>query len=202
MPSTVSLKKRRITLKKIAANSDFIKAFACLLFLVSSSSCNGTANRDSASASGADSMAVRIQGLEDREEIRYLLRNYGRFLDQRDFEAFSLLFAEKDGEWIGGMGKARGRQAIRKFMEEKIGGGTGEAAAPNYHLFMNDVIDLNGDKASATTKWMFVIRNETGLPQPLLLGHYEDRFIREEGQWKFLQRIVFSDIPKDDPLSR
>ena len=189
-------------MRKETENPFFLTGLILFLLFYCASSCSPPANNATSSFGTEDTLQARLHRLEDHEEIRYLLRNYGRFLDQRDFEAFSLLFAEEEGEWIGGMGKARGRQAIRKLMEEQIGGGTGEPTASNYHLFMNDMIDLNGDEASATTKWMFVIRSETGLPQPLLLGHYEDRFIREKGQWKFLQRIVFSDIPKDDPLSR
>ena len=47
------------------------------------------------------SLAARLQRLEDIEEIRTVLLNYGRFLDARDFAAYSRLFA-KDGEWVAG----------------------------------------------------------------------------------------------------
>src|SRR3970282_1300439 len=50
--------------------------------------------------------AARVQVLEDREEIRELLLAYGRALDSRDFIAFSELFAEDEGEWIGGLASA------------------------------------------------------------------------------------------------
>ena len=53
-------------------------------------------------------LEARLKTLEDREEIRQLLLDYGRFLDQRDFKSFSELFAKTDREWIGGMGKAKG----------------------------------------------------------------------------------------------
>jgi hypothetical protein len=148
-----------------------------------------------------ESLATRIQNLEDREEIRHLLIHYGRFLDQKDFASFSSLFAEKEGEWIGGMGKAKGAQAIRGLMEENIGGKNDKEALPNYHLFMNDIIHVEGNRADATTKWMFVAQGGKSGPQPYILGHYEDTFIRENGRWKFLKRIVFADIPTDKDLS-
>src|SRR5262249_29539302 len=50
---------------------------------------------------------ARLQRLEDIEEIRLLLLDYGRFLDARDLAAYSRLFA-KDGEWVGGFGSAKG----------------------------------------------------------------------------------------------
>ena len=139
---------------------------------------------------------ARLRGLEDREEIRRLLSDYGRFLDQRNFAAFSQLFAEKEGEWIGGMGKAKGPQAIRKLMEDSIGI---KSDGSNFHLFTNEIIDITGDRAAANTKWIFVIRGDANRPQPVYLGHYEDLLIKENGKWKFLRRVAYSDIPADNP---
>jgi hypothetical protein len=155
-----------------------------------------------AAAEKQESVASRLQRLEDREEIRQLLKDYGRFLDQRDFVSFSGLFAEKDGEWIGGMGKAKGPQAIQKLMENSIGKSAEKTAAPNFHLFTNEIININANQADATTKWIFVVQGENNRPQALLLGHYEDSMIRENGRWKFLRRIVHADIPPDDAISK
>ena len=169
-----------------------------LLFIPVFSACR-TGDRQPVSADTLDSMKSRLGCLKDREEIRRLLMNYGRFLDRRDFKSFALLFAENDGEWIGGMGKAKGQQAIRRLMEETIGTDTPEDAPGNFHLFMNDRIDLDGDSATASTKWVFMIQNAAGGPEPFYLGHYEDTMVRENGQWRFLRRVVYSDIPKDNP---
>ncbi len=155
------------------------------------------------SAEKKESIEARLKRMENREEIRQLLTDYGRYLDQRDWASFSQLFAEKDGEWIGGMGRAKGSQEVRKLMVDTIGSNKGTpAAGGNYHLFMNETIDVNGDTGKATTKWMFVVQNSSKQPQPFYLGHYEDTLIREQGRWKFLKRVVYSDIPADDPLSR
>ena len=155
-----------------------------------------------ASAQRRESLESRLQALEDREEIRQLLLDYGRFLDQRDFASFSRLFAEKGGEWIGGMGKAKGPQAIRKLMEDTIGGNTEKISMPNFHLFTNEIIHVSGNQANATTKWMFVVQGQANNPQPLYLGHYEDSLVRENGRWKFLRRTVHADIPSDNTLSK
>jgi hypothetical protein len=149
-----------------------------------------------------DSVENRLLRLEDREAILKLLTDYGRFLDQREFESFSRLFAEKDGEWDGGMGKAKSPKEIRKLMEDTIGKNTGNSGAPNFHIFTNETIQLNGDRANATTKWIFMVQGTEGRPQPFYLGHYEDTLIRENGRWKFLRRVVHSDIPSDAALSK
>jgi hypothetical protein len=143
---------------------------------------------------------LRLQQLEDRESIRQLLMEYGRTLDRRDFAAFSKLFAEKDGEWIGGMGKAKGPDAIRKLMETTIGTDASLKNA-NLHIFTNEIINLDGDRAKATTKWIFVITGEANRPQPVYLGHYEDDLVLENGNWKFLKRVVYADIPSDNAIA-
>src|SRR5271165_7249420 len=69
---------------------------------------------------GDKSLAARVQRLEDQEEIRMLLVDYGRSLDARDFVKYSSLFA-KDGEWSGGFGTAKGPAAIKAMMDKEIG---------------------------------------------------------------------------------
>ena len=137
----------------------------------------------------------RLQVLEDREQIRALLIEYGRTLDARDFKGFSGLFAKDIGEWNGGLGIAKGPEAIRKLMEETIGNNTEGINSPNFHIFNNEVIEVEGDKATAVSKWTFVISGDDGRPLWVYLGHYDDTLIREEGRWKFLQRRVSGDIP-------
>ena len=151
------------------------------------------------SAEKGESVEARLHRLEDREAIRKLLMDYGRFLDQRNFIAFSRLFSEQEGEWIGGLGSAKGSREILKLMENTIGKDAKGIPAPNCHLFSNEVISVDGDQAKALTKWTFVVSGEAGRPQPFYLGHYEDTFVREKGHWKFLRRTVYGDIPFDEP---
>lgn len=144
---------------------------------------------------GRTDVSNRLQRLEDREEIRTLLIKYGRTLDARDFKAFSKLFA-RDGEWNGGMGAARGPAAIQKLMEDTIGSNSGGGFGPrNFHLFDNEVIEVHGDRATAHSKWTFVMQGEDNRPQWVYLGHYNDILVREGGRWKFLQRKVTGAIP-------
>jgi hypothetical protein len=193
------VRKGGIVLKKYSLKYCVFTIFAISVLVLATAACSRTEQSEAISEINSNSTERRLQALEDREAIRRLLMNYGCFLDQRDFKSFALLFAENEGEWIGGMGKARGRQAIRRLMEESIGANIAEDAPGNFHLFMNDSIDLDGDRAAATTKWMFVVQNATGKPELFYLGHYEDALVREAGEWKFLRRVVYSDIPADNP---
>jgi 3-phenylpropionate/cinnamic acid dioxygenase small subunit len=149
-------------------------------------------------AADLDELAARVQQLEDREEIRELLLAYGRALDSRDFIAFSELFAEEEGEWIGGLGAAKGRQAIFDLMDKSIGHNRPRTGPPSYHVFSNEQITVDGDSASATTKWIFVMQNDETSPRWVYLGHYDDTFVRESGRWRFLKRQAFTDIPAQE----
>jgi hypothetical protein len=140
-------------------------------------------------------LARKVQRLEDMEEIRTVLVNYGRYLDAHDFGAYSRLFA-KDGEWVGGFGSVRGPAAIEEFMGKNIGspgkpGGT-------YHLLTNFLIDVHGDTASAWSRWGFVVPGADMKPSIAQGGHYEDTLVRENGHWKFSRREAFVDIPHAD----
>lgn len=137
----------------------------------------------------------RLAALEAREAIRELIHAYGRALDTRDFEAFAALFAEEEGTWIGGFGRATGREAIFALMDEAIGHADPPAQPTSHHLFANIRIEVDGATATGSTRWIFVVPSAEGDPQWLFLGHYEDRFVRADGSWYFLEREAFTDVP-------
>lgn len=143
------------------------------------------------------SLEARVQVLEDREAIRSLLLDYGRHLDNRDWQAFAALFAADGGTWNGGMGVARGRQDIVDMMVGTIGNdnqGTGGSGLSNLHLLGNEFIDVEGDNATALSKWVFIMTAATGGPDVVFVGHYADTLIRENGVWRFRERVVHGDI--------
>jgi uncharacterized protein (TIGR02246 family) len=146
-------------------------------------------------AADLESLEARLKTLEDREEIRELLLAYGRALDSRDFVAFADLFAEQEGEWVGGLGSAKGRKAIFELMDASIGHNAPRTGPGSFHVFSNEQIAVDGDSAAATTKWIFVMQGEGESPRWVYLGHYDDTFVRENGRWRFLRREAFTDIP-------
>jgi hypothetical protein len=139
-------------------------------------------------------LAERVQMLEDREAIRALILAYGAAHDGRDYRTFSELFA-REGEWIGGLGSAKGPEAIFELMDRTIGHDPQPDGSGTFHVLTNDQIVLNGDRASATTKWIYIVPSDDNEPRLVFLGHYDDEFIREDGTWKFLRREAPVDIP-------
>ena len=144
-------------------------------------------------AEGADTAEARLQRLEDIEAIRTLLVRYGRELDQRDFAAYGALFA-RDGSWRGGMGSATGPDAIAKMVAAGF-----ERMSPSLYTGSNHVmssfdIEVDGDTATAWSRWTWVVVGADGKPQPERAGRYEDTLVREGGEWKFESRQAFTEI--------
>jgi hypothetical protein len=79
-------------------------------------------------------------------------------------------------------------------MDESIGHNPQPEGSGTFHVMTNDQIRIDGDRAAATTKWLYTTPSEDNSPKPTFLGHYDDQFIRENGQWKFLRRQSVSDI--------
>jgi hypothetical protein len=141
-------------------------------------------------------LAARIQRMEDIEEIRTVLVNYGRFLDAHDFAAYGRLFAH-GGEWIGGFGTVKGPTDIEAFMIKNIGA-PGKPTG-TCHLLSNFIIDVHGDQATAWSRWNFVTPGSDNKPAIAQGGHYEDSLVRENSHWKFSRREAFVDIPQGGP---
>jgi uncharacterized protein (TIGR02246 family) len=135
---------------------------------------------------------TRLQQLEDKEEIRTLLLDYGRFLDLRDLAAYSRLFA-KDGEWVGGFGSVRGPQEILAFMQKNLG--TGPNRGNTFHILSNFEIVVDRDTATAWSRWTFITPGADGKPVLSQAGRYDDVLVREDGHWKFKRRVASNDIP-------
>jgi uncharacterized protein (TIGR02246 family) len=133
-----------------------------------------------------------LRQLLDREAIRTLLIDYGRYFDARDFAAYASLFAA-DGVWVGSDSDTPyvGPDAIRGMVEN----GFPPSVYPGaFHLMTSITVELTGeDTATAWSRWTFVIRDDDGNPVPLRAGHYEDMLVRDGGIWKFARREVFSE---------
>jgi uncharacterized protein (TIGR02246 family) len=137
----------------------------------------------------AQSLETRIQRLDDRMAIEQLLMEYGRAVDNRDFATFAALFAD-DGEWKGAQGSYHGPKQIRESMEKIFTAAAGDIPkGSNFHLLTNVIINLQGDHATASSKFVFYKMNG-GKPEAAVAGRYEDRLIRVGREWKFQQRLA------------
>lgn len=131
--------------------------------------------------------------LSDREEIRNLLVEYGRSLDERRLEDYANLFAD-EGAWEGGFGVAEGRAAILAMMQKSLGTAPPDPARPNFHVMTNISVDTDGDTGTAWSRWTFYMKGADGQAVVGSAGRYEDTLVRRDGEWKILRRKTHADI--------
>jgi len=140
-------------------------------------------------------------GAEDRQQIEQLFADYGATLDRHDWEAFGRLFTE-DAEFGGGAGEpARGRAAIQASLEKAITSNAARIPAPDFHVFFNPSIHVEGDRATAQSKGAYVIpdaHSTDGVPgaaHMVFFTVYDDVLVRRGGHWLFQRRTLHSTMP-------
>jgi len=137
----------------------------------------------------------RLQLMEDELAIRRVLYDYHWAIDNRDFDLYASLFA-KDGEFVTGRTVLKGYDQIRAMMAGLFG-----EPPPGYinhdsvEITVNPEIEINGDRAKVKSGAYLVEQGPDGFPISVLVGGYEDQFIREDGNWKFLRRNDYIYIP-------
>ena len=142
----------------------------------------------------AGSIEARLQRVEDELAIQRILFDYSNYLDSRDWVRFVELFAP-DGEWTNAEGSYKGHEAIMAM----LGGPNGGPAEPPvrvnyYHANSNWRIDVDGDRATCISRYLFVLRRDDR-PTSALAGLYRDDFVRLDGAWKIQHRIAEELIP-------
>ena len=151
-------------------------------------------------ATAPASIAARIARIEDQLAIERILVDYAAFLDGRDYAHYAGLFAP-DGEWKNAGGSHKGPPAIQQMLERTMG----PAGAPNlsnYHIITNPRVDLAGDRATATSRYLFVMRTANGQPMPALAGVYHDEFVRLSGHWKIQRRVADDIMPTPEEWAK
>lgn len=138
---------------------------------------------------------------DDRAAIVDLQARYVFAMDYLDAEGYAAVFAE-DGVLDWARGLVEGRDAIYEFMATgtyDFTRGAPEAETPDgenwpstvRHLITNQVVDVDGDTAQATTYWIQFNNNaDRGAVEWMLFGSWYDEFVKIDGEWLFsLHRI-------------
>jgi ketosteroid isomerase-like protein len=136
-------------------------------------------------------LAARLQALEDKAAINRLIIAYAEAVDSRDNPALAACFTDDAEASFGGVPvPGRGGDAVVAFLNSLMGGGPGPA--PSFrtsHLFMNVVIDLDGDEAA--TRSNATVWSVRGEPEQVRVRGitYRDRMRRTADGWRIAKRV-------------
>jgi SnoaL-like domain len=133
---------------------------------------------------------VELQGY--REPHRSLRRACGR----RRFRRRWRLARRRN--FIGGAGAVSGRDGIENMLRGSLivhDDGTPRTK----HVTTNVAIEVDEEAGTAVSRSYFTaLQALPNLPlQPIVSGRYHDRFERSNGQWRFIERRVRTDLVGD-----
>lgn len=130
-----------------------------------------------------DDTAAALRRLVDLESIRDLARRYAHHVWQgQPLEAVAL-FARDGVMDLGADGRIEGIGQLRAVYGEKVGGDM--LLQPYVH---NHVVTIEEDGNHASGVCYLDLRCRRDGESLIGAGFYEDRYLREDGVWKFASR--------------
>lgn len=158
-------------------------------------------------AAGASAERYPEGYADDRAAIVDLQGRYVMAMDYFDAEGYAAVFTE-DGVLDWARGQVVGRDAIYEFMASGTYDFTRDAPKAETpdgrnwpstvrHLITNQVIQVDGDKATALTYWIQFNNNQDRRQvEWMLFGSWHDEFEKVDGEWFFtLHRIHNEGLP-------
>jgi 3-phenylpropionate/cinnamic acid dioxygenase small subunit len=134
--------------------------------------------------------------LSSSRAIENLIAAYAELVDSGDFAGVGILLAH--ATFIGGAGTVSGRDAIESMLRDSLivyDDGTPRTM----HVTTNVAIEVDEAAGTAVSRSYFsALQALPDFPlQPIVSGRYHDRFERSEGQWRFVERRVRTDLVGD-----
>ena len=126
----------------------------------------------------------------DKEAVAELIARYNYAIDHNDFRGWADCFAP-EGIFDGMIGKYAAHGELERFTADvkKL-----TATTPNLrHYVTNIQTEVDGDKARSRCFLMMTSTSKEGGTKIVIAGEYEDKLIKRNGRWLFLERKVLMD---------
>jgi 3-phenylpropionate/cinnamic acid dioxygenase small subunit len=122
--------------------------------------------------------------MSDIEAIQQVLLRYSTAIDRRDWDTFRTCFTDDAQSDYGDIGRWSSAEEITAFMAAAHGG-----FGPTNHMLSNMVIELDGDRATATT-YVHAVLTAGHDPEAWFdsVGTYEDTLVRTADGWRIAAR--------------
>ena len=145
-----------------------------------------------------------LREIADRHALYQLSLRYARAADRRDYEGFRDIFTEK-GRISVHHHDVDNNEPIHAMedLESIVRNMSGlEAYEKTQHLVANQLVEIDGDRASGETYCTaHHIYRVDGAPMDLTMFiRYQDRWVREGGRWWFEERRLCVDWERHTPL--
>ena len=137
-----------------------------------------------------------VTELADRDAIRELPQRYCDCVWRGDVDGLVSLFAD-DGVWTTDYGEAKGRDAIEQMLRSIVPV-KGEGPQRK-HYITNIIIKVSGDGADSISDYLVVRESGPDLI-PVMGGTYKDKWVRQDGTWRFKRKELVHDISGDMAL--
>ncbi|WNE99865.1 nuclear transport factor 2 family protein [Streptomyces luomodiensis] len=128
--------------------------------------------------------------------VTNLIARYAQLVDAGDFAGVGDLFA--DATFTGSGPSAHGRDAVAAMLRDSVI--RYEDGTPRtHHVTSNIAVEVDEEAGTAAAdSYVTVFQAAPGLPlQPIAAGRYRDRFVRDDGRWRFLERRVHLHLTGD-----
>lgn len=130
-------------------------------------------------------LEARIRRLEDAQELRQLCGRYSLAVDDHDFARLGDVFArDASYGWHGRDPDATGREAVVALLRSRL-----EPSGPSFHVNHDHIVDWDdGDPNLASGVVFAHAEGSPGGRHMINAIRYHDRYVREEGRWRILER--------------
>jgi ketosteroid isomerase-like protein len=126
-----------------------------------------------------DELEMKVQLLEDLEEIKNLHKEYVFCLACRQWDDLLDCFMEDATAEIGDYGLRRGKKEIRELVDNVLD----KLPKSNGHIVGKPAITVKGDRA--TSYWnLYIFPN--GQSATWEYGRYDCEYVKTDGKWKFI----------------
>jgi len=125
-------------------------------------------------------LEARVRVLEDTEAIKKLKAKYWRCVDKKLWDELADCFAEDAAADYGPDIKLKGRKTIIQFLKDSLG----RESVITAHEGHNAEIEITSE---TTAKGIWPLHDYVVIQPNTRLngwGHYEDEYVKENGQWK------------------
>jgi len=126
----------------------------------------------------------------DKAAIVELIARYNFAIDHDDFQGWANCFAPA-GIFDGMIGRFAAHAELERFTAEvkKL-----TATTPNLrHYVTNILTEVSGDEARSRCFLLMTSTTKEGGTKVVIAGEYEDRLVKRDGRWLFLERKVHLD---------